>query len=143
YHHILTHDRGMPENNYTAWLNASLSCIYSINGERDKLERLMNGVGGIKHHLSIAVKADQLEFEGSIYYHIFVLRAYMIAAEMAESFDIDCYSIRGEQEQSMEGMLDVLVQLADEDGKLPALHDGPFERVPFAREIAEVFEIGW
>lgn len=143
YHHILTHERGTPENNYTAWLNAALVSIHSIHNDSGKLEQLMNGEGGVKHHLSVAVHADQLEFEGSVYYHIFVLRAYMIAAEMAERHEIDCFSIRGEQGQSIEGMLDVLVLLADENGVLPALHDGPYERVPYTREVIEVFEIGW
>ena len=42
----------------------------------------------------------------------------------------------------MQGMLSVLVRLSDPDGFLPALHDGPYRRVPFAREIAEIAEIG-
>jgi hypothetical protein len=94
------------------------------------------------HHLSIGIKPDQLEFEGSVYYHIFVLRAYLIAAEMAERFGINLYAAEGEQGQSFKGMFDVLVLLANPQGELSALHDGPFKRVPFAREISEIFEIG-
>jgi hypothetical protein len=143
YHHILTHDRGNPENNYTAWLNAALCCIYAIQGDREKLDQLIHSAGGIQHHLSIAINPDHLEFEGSIYYHVFVLRAYLIAVEMLQRFGIDGFSYQGHQGQHIEGMLDVLAGLADEQGVLPALHDGPYERIPFAREIAEVFEIGW
>ncbi|MDF2960850.1 MAG: Heparinase family protein [Paenibacillus sp.] len=142
YRHILIHERKNAENNYTAWLNAALSCVYAVRGQRGQLEALIDGEGGWKHHLSIGVKPDQFEFEGSTYYHIFVLRAYLISAEMAERFGIDLYQAKGEQGQSMKGMFEVLVGLADDQGVLPALHDGPLARVPFAREIAEIMEIG-
>ncbi|TDF96572.1 heparinase II/III domain-containing protein [Paenibacillus piri] len=142
YRHILIHERSNAENNYTAWLNAALCCVYTIRGQREQLEALIEDEGGWKHHLTIGVKPDQLEFEGSTYYHIFVLRAYLIAAEMAARFSIDLYHTEGGQGQSMKGMFDVLVGLSDDQGVLPALHDGPLARVPFAREIAEIMEIG-
>lgn len=142
YRRILIHERGNAENNYTAWLNASLSCIYAVKGDRSGLLALIAGEGGWKHHLSIGVKPDQLEFEGSTYYHVFVLRAYLISAEMAERFGIDLYDAEGTAGQSMRGMFDVLAALADDRGGLPALHDGPMERLPYAREIAEIMEIG-
>ncbi|SFL48951.1 Alginate lyase [Paenibacillus sp. 1_12] len=142
YRQILIHDRQNPENNYTAWLNASLSCVYAVRGQQELLQGLIDGEGGWKHHLAIGVKPDQFEFEGSTYYHIFVLRAYLISAEMAERFGVDLYPVQAEQGQSMRGMFDVLVGLADDQGVLPALHDGPLARVPFAREIAEILEIG-
>ena len=82
YHHMLTQDRGNPENNYTAWLIAALFSIYAVQGEAEKLRQLVVKEGGLRHHLSIAIRPDQLEFEGSVYYHVFVLRAYLIAAEM-------------------------------------------------------------
>jgi hypothetical protein len=142
YRAILIYERNNPESNYTAWLNASLSCVYAIQGNQEKLQGLLSGEGGFHHHLSIGVKSDQLEFEGSTYYHIFVLRAYLITAEMASRFGINLYQTQGEQGQSLEGMFDVLVKLANDVGELPALHDGPYMRVPYAREIAEIFEIG-
>lgn len=143
YRRILIYERGNPESNYTAWLNASLSCVYAAKGERSKLEGLLQGEGGFIHHLTIGVKPDHFEFEGSTYYHIFVLRAYLIVAEMAARFGIDLYRAKGGQGQSLEGMFDVLAGLSNEQGELPALHDGPYARVPFAREIAEVFETGF
>lgn len=142
YHAILTSERGNPENNYTAWLNAALSCVYAARGEQEKLLAQLDAEGGFRHHLSIAVKPDQLEFEGSIYYHVFVLRAYFISAEMARRFGEDLYQYSGEQGQTLRGMLAVLAQLADAGGSLPALHDGPYRREPYARELAEIFEIG-
>lgn len=142
YRHILIHERRNAENNYTAWLNAALSCVYAVKGDRGGLLALIAGEGGWKHHLSIGVKPDQLEFEGSTYYHVFVLRAYLISAEMAERFGIDLYDAEGTAGQSMSGMFDVLAALADDRGVLPALHDGPVERLPYAREIAEIMEIG-
>ncbi|MGV2786894.1 heparinase, partial [Clostridium perfringens] len=67
YHHVLTWERGNPENNYTAWLIAALFSIYAVQGETEKLRQLVAKEGGLRHHLSIAIRPDQLEFEGSIY----------------------------------------------------------------------------
>ncbi len=143
YRHILIHEKKNAENNYTAWLNASLACVYAAKGaERSKLQSLLDGPGGFYHHLSIGVKPDGFEFEGSTYYHVFVLRAYLIAAEMCLRFGVDLYGAKGEAGQSLQGMLQVLAELASDSGQLPALHDGPYNRVPFAREIVEVFEAG-
>lgn len=142
YRGILIHERNNAENNYTAWLNASLACVYAARGERHELEALVEAEGGFRHHLSIGVKPDQLEFEGSTYYHVFVLRAYLIFAEMAKRCDRDLYACEGSLGQSMRGMVEALAELADDQGVLPALHDGPMERLPYAREIAEVAELG-
>ncbi|WP_438492519.1 heparinase II/III domain-containing protein [Paenibacillus sp. IHBB 3054] len=142
YRHILIHEKKNAENNYTAWLNASLACVYAAKGTRAKLGSLLEGEGGFYHHLSIGVKPDGFEFEGSTYYHIFVLRAYLIAAEMAGRFGVDLYDAKGAQGQSIRGMFQLLVELSGDNGELPAVHDGPYARVPFAREIVEVIEIG-
>ncbi|MFS0726220.1 heparinase II/III family protein [Paenibacillus sp. 1P07SE] len=142
YHGILVHERKEPANNYTAWLIAALASVYAARGERQRMAELVACEGGFRHHLGIAVQPDQLEFEGSIYYHVFVLRAYFITAEMAERCGIGLYDAVGAEGQSLQGMCDVLVTLADGGGRLPALHDGPYDRVPYAREIAEVLEIG-
>ncbi|WP_239696511.1 heparinase II/III domain-containing protein [Paenibacillus oryzisoli] len=142
YRGILIHERNNAENNYTAWLNASLACVYAARRERHELEALVEAEGGFCHHLSIGVKPDQLEFEGSTYYHVFVLRAYLIFAEMAKRCGKDLYASEGSLGQSMRGMMEALAELADDHGVLPALHDGPMERLPYAREIAEVAEQG-
>ena len=143
YRYILIHEKKNAENNYTAWLNASLACVYAAKGaDRAKLQSLLDGPGGFYHHLSIGVKPDGFEFEGSTYYHVFVLRAYLIATEMCLRFGVDLYGAKGEAGQSLQGMLQVLAELASDSGQLPALHDGPYNRVPFAREIVEVFEAG-
>lgn len=142
YRKILIEERKQPENNYTAWLNACLACVYAATQDHDKMKALTNSKGGLHHHLSIAIRPDQLEFEGSTYYHIFVLRAYFIAAEMAERLDINLYDMTGNDGQTYKGMLDALVSISAPDGQLPALHDGPYQRLPFARETVEIFEIG-
>lgn len=143
YRHILIHDRGNPENNYTAWLNACLACVYAAQEAPAKLERLIGDEGGFIHHLSIGVKPDGFEFEGSTYYHIFVLRAYFIFAEMAERLGTELFGASGRSGQTLERMLDAASGLSGPNGELPALHDGPYRRIPFARETAEVFEIGY
>ncbi|MHA6484907.1 heparinase II/III family protein [Paenibacillus sp. strain BS8-2] len=143
YHEILTIDRAQPENNYTAWLNAALSCIYGVKQDEAKLITLLEQEGGFKHHMEIAIQGDGLEFEGSVYYHVFVLRAYLITASVLERFGMDGYAIRAEGNRHIEGMLDVLAQLADEQGRLPAFHDGPYDRLPYTLELIEVFEQGY
>lgn len=143
YHKILTVDRDEVENNYTAWLNAGLCCVYAAMKDKNKLEQLVYANGGLKDHLSSAILEDGFEFEGSIYYHLFVLRAYMISAEMLERFSIDGYALEGENGQTLEKMLRVLVLFTDANGKLLATHDGPYERLPYLREIIEVLEIGY
>lgn len=142
YRNILIEDRQQPESNYTAWLNACLACIYAATKNADKMKVLIETRGGLQDHLSLAIRRDQLEFEGSIYYHIFVLRAYLIAAEMAAHLGLDLYDMSGEQGQTYQGMLEAMLPLTSQNGELPALHDGPYQRLPYAREIAEVFEIG-
>ncbi|WP_010276776.1 heparinase II/III domain-containing protein [Paenibacillus senegalensis] len=142
-HCILTRERQQPESNYTAWLNAALCSVYAAAGEERQLLRVLAGEGGYRQHLSLAIRPDQLEYEGSIYYHLFVLRAYMITGEMAARWGHDLYAERGTAGQSLEGMLDVTAGLAAADGQLPAFHDGPYSREPYAREIAEVFEQGY
>lgn len=111
---LLVHEQKKPESNYTAWLNAALACLYARRNDTERLKELVEGEGGLKHHLTIGVNPDQLEYEGSTYYHVFVLRAYFILAEMAERLGIDLYSITGEKGQSFEGMLDVMVTLAND-----------------------------
>ncbi|WP_174819931.1 heparinase II/III domain-containing protein [Paenibacillus koleovorans] len=172
YRHILIHERNHPESNYTAWLNAALGAVYAAQAAGDsgsgggvsggnvsrgngdvaergdaaaleRMNQLIEGVGGFRHHLAIGVKPDQFEFEGSTYYHVFVLRAYFISAEMAARVGVDLYGMSGEGGQSLRGMLDVLAALANDKGELPAMHDGPYKRIPFAREIAEVLETGY
>ncbi|WP_051620589.1 alginate lyase family protein [Paenibacillus sp. UNC451MF] len=139
---LLVYEQQKPENNYTAWLNAALACLYACNKDTESLKKLIEGAGGLKNHLTIGVNPDQLEYEGSTYYHVFVLRAYFILAEMAARLGVDLYSVTGEKGQSFEGMLDVMVALSNDQGELIALHDGPYQRVPYAREIAETVEIG-
>lgn len=140
---ILVEERGDARNNYTAWLNACLSAVYAVRGDDRALAALLEAPGGLRDHLSIGVLADGLEFEGSTYYHLFVLRAYLIAAEMAERLGTDLYAMTGAAGQSFYGMLLAAADLAAPNGELPALHDGPYRRVPYAREVAEVMEIGW
>ncbi|TMV50752.1 alginate lyase family protein [Paenibacillus mesophilus] len=139
-HRVLVFEKRTPESNYTAWLFAALCAVYAVTDNERGLRSLIEAEGGFAHHLSIGVYPDRFEHEGSVYYHVFVLRAYWIAAEMAGRFGIDLYRLRGSKGQSIEDMADLLAQLANVNGRLPALHDGPYERQPYAREIAEVME---
>lgn len=139
-HQVLVFEKRTPESNYTAWLFAALCAVCAVTDNERGMRSLIEAEGGFAHHLSIGVYADRFEYEGSVYYHVFVLRAYLIAVEMAGRLGIDLYRLRGSKGQSIEHMADLLAELADDCGRLPALHDGPYERPPYAREIAEVME---
>lgn len=137
WHHIVE-VRDEPANNYVAWLDAAgaaLCTALSALGEpvdepvADAClwrERLLA-------HLALATDEDGWEWEGSTYYHLFVLRAYLLALQGA-----DPPSVPAGARDRLAAMLAVLVRLAGPDGALPVLHDGPFDRAPAHLEVLEI-----
>ena len=71
--------------------------------------------------------------EGSTYYHLFVLRAYLLTLR-----GTDPAALPADAADRLAGMVQVLAGLAAPDGTLPMLHDGPFDRVPAHLEVLEV-----
>lgn len=130
--------QGHLASNYTAWLNAAgvatSRAAAAVRGrEWDGAKRWLEGDHGLYAHLRVAVAEDGWEWEGSTYYHGFVLRAALLALRST-----DPAAIPSDVVGVLAGMTDVLAAIATDGGILPALHDGPYLRRPLALEWLEL-----
>ncbi|WP_328908360.1 heparinase II/III family protein [Streptomyces sp. NBC_00234] len=130
--------KGQLASNYTAWLNAAgvaaSRAASAVRGrDWDGGERWLEGDHGLYAHLRVAVAEDGWEWEGSTYYHGFVLRAALLALRSTDPADIPSDVV-----DVLAGMTDVLATIATPGGILPALHDGPYLRDPLALEWLEL-----
>ncbi|WP_328375168.1 heparinase II/III family protein [Streptomyces sp. NBC_00440] len=130
--------QGLLASNYTAWLNAAGSAAgrasAAVRGQEwDGAKQWLEGEHGLYEHLRAAVADDGWEWEGSTYYHGFVLRAALLALRSADPAAVpaDVLDVLAE-------MADVLAAVATPGGILPALHDGPYLRGPLALEWLEL-----
>ncbi|MGW2848733.1 heparinase II/III domain-containing protein [Streptomyces sp. NPDC001274] len=125
-------------SNYTAWLNAAGAAAgrgaAAVRGRAwDGAGRWLEGEHGLYAHLRVAVAEDGWEWEGSTYYHGFVLRAALLALRGA-----DPAALPPDVVDVLAGMTDALAAIATPGGILPALHDGPYRRAPLALEWLEL-----
>ena len=104
--------------------------------EWDGAEQWLEGDHGLYAHLRVAVADDGWEWEGSTYYHGFVLRAALLALRST-----DPAAIPSDVVGVLAGMTDVLAVIATDGGILPALHDGPYLRAPLALEWLELVSL--
>ncbi|WP_250300463.1 heparinase II/III family protein [Streptomyces sp. A 4/2] len=130
--------QGLLASNYTAWLNAAGAATgpaaAMVRGQEwDGAKQWLEGEHGLYAHLRVAVADDGWEWEGSTYYHGFVLRAALLALRSA-----DPAAIPSDVVGVLAGMTDVLAAIATPGGILPALHDGPYRRHPLALEWLEL-----
>ncbi|WP_029253970.1 heparinase II/III domain-containing protein [Paraoerskovia marina] len=130
---VLVDERDDARSNYTAWLDAAgalLARALVVCGEPVHaglwVERTLD-------HLDLAVGDDGWEWEGSTYYHLFVLRAYLLALRDVKPTDLPQASV-----EALAAMVRVLAEVAAPDGRLPSLHDGPYDRAPMHREVLEI-----
>ncbi|MFF3301787.1 heparinase II/III family protein [Streptomyces sp. NPDC002908] len=133
--------RGDLASNYTAWLNAagavaSRAASAARGPEWDGAKQWLEGEHGLYAHLRVAVAEDGWEWEGSTYYHGFVLRAALLALRST-----DPASVPADVAGVLAGMTDVLASIATPGGLLPALHDGPYLRHPLALEWLELISL--
>lgn len=133
--------RGDLASNYTAWLNAagaatSRAASAARGLEWDGAKEWLEGEHGLYAHLRVAVAEDGWEWEGSTYYHGFVLRAALLALHAT-----DPASLPADVAGVLAGMTDVLASIATPGGLLPALHDGPYLRRPLALEWLELIAL--
>lgn len=137
----LVEERGELRNNYTAWLDAAGALFArassALGDEAADLEQWQEGPHGLHAFLEAAVGDDGWEWEGSTYYHLFVLRACLLGLGGSAP-----RSLPEPVADRLERMLAVLVGLATEAGVLPVLHDGPYARVPAQQELLEVAVLG-
>ncbi|MFE7327372.1 heparinase II/III family protein [Streptomyces sp. NPDC057565] len=130
--------QGHLASNYTAWLNAagvaaSRGAAAARGEEWDGAKVWLDGEHGLYAHLRVAVADDGWEWEGSTYYHGFVLRAALLALRSTDPATVPSDVIG-----VLAGMTDVLAAIATPGGILPALHDGPYLRRPLALEWLEL-----
>ncbi|BDZ41966.1 hypothetical protein GCM10025865_12650 [Paraoerskovia sediminicola] len=130
---ILVTDRGDERNNYTAWLNAAGALLARALTRCGRVAHAGRWVERTLDHIELAVHPDGWEWEGAAYYHLFVLRAYLLALR-----DVRPQEIPAAARRRLAAMIRVLAQVAAPDGRLPALHDGPYSRVPMHREVLEI-----
>ncbi len=130
------------KNNYMAWLNVTLGCLGFALNDQALIDRAILPPAGFSVHFKQSVWADGLEFEGTPYYHNFVLLANLILAETAKTNDIDLYAIAGNEGQTLTSMGCAFAQLTWPDGSIPDLSDGSYwQDSIYDSEICQVFEI--
>ncbi|WP_228183568.1 heparinase II/III domain-containing protein [Streptomyces anulatus] len=133
--------QGHLASNYTAWLNAAgvaasraAAAVRSTPWEGAGC--WLEGEHGLYAHLRVAVADDGWEWEGSTYYHGFVLRAALLALRSTtpSALPTDVVGV-------LAGMTDVLAAVATPGGVLPALHDGPYRRDALGLEWLELIAL--
>ncbi|MEJ1154548.1 heparinase II/III domain-containing protein [Microbacterium marmarense] len=131
--HILVVERDDLRSNYTAWLDASGRLLHLARVAWDLAAPDDNLEARVYEHMRVAVLEDGWEWEGSTYYHVFVLRAYLLALR-----GIDPRSIPTDIVAILSKMVGVLPAIAAPDGRLPIIHDGPYDRLAMHREVLEI-----
>ncbi|RYV52120.1 heparinase II/III domain-containing protein [Pengzhenrongella frigida] len=130
---ILVVDRSEPASNYTAWLDAAGGSLSRALVALGRPGDVTAWVDRTLEHLSLAVLADGWEWEGSTYYHLFVLRASLLNLR-----GTDPAALPQDAVERLAAMVGVLASLAAPDGALPVLHDGPYDRTGMDLEVLEV-----
>ncbi len=120
---------GRFDSNYTAWLIAAGA---TCSGRRQWL----TGPHGLFAHVPAAIRPDGWEWEGSTYYHGFVLRAYLLALQA-----LPLVEVPDEVQARLNEMAAVLSTITTTGGLVPALHDGPYDRPPARYELEELHEL--
>ncbi|GAB4262985.1 MAG: heparinase II/III family protein [Candidatus Promineifilaceae bacterium] len=134
--------QGAIHHNYMAWINAALGCLGFALADQSLINRAVQLPAGFTAHLDQAILADGLEFEGSPYYHNFVLLADLILAEAARANDINLYEVVGAEGQTLVTMGCAFAKLAWPDSSIPDLAEGSYwQDSIYDPEIIQVFEI--
>ena len=129
-------------HNYMSWINVTLGCLGFTLQDEALIARAIQPPAGFINHLDTAILADGLEYEGTPYYHNFVLLAYLILAEAARANGIDLYATVGSQGQTVASMGCAFANLAWPDGAIPDLAEGSYwQDSIYDPEIWQVFEI--
>jgi hypothetical protein len=127
--------QGRFASNYTAWFVAAGAVC-----TRDP--HWLTGPDGMFAHVLAGTGADGWEWEGSTYYHAFVLLAYSRALRAIPDVEVP-----SKVAQRLAAMAQVLRVLSHPGAKtlrsdtLPALHDGPYRRAGYNAELAELDEL--
>ncbi len=130
------------ESNYMAWLNVTIGCLGFALNDPALIERAIQPPAGFAAHLDRAILAGGLEYEGSPYYHNFVLLANLILAEAARANNINLYTVAGSHGQTLASMGHAFAGLAWPDGTIPDISEGSYwQNSIYDPEICVAFEI--
>ena len=132
---VLVVEQANPTSNYVAWIDAAgglLGRALLALGQDAGPTDVATWVSRTIEHSHLAVAADGWEWEGSTYYHLFVIRAYLL--NLAGT---DPTALAAADADTFARMLRVLAALAAPDGRLPMLHDGPYDRAGVHLEVLE------
>ncbi len=129
-------------HNYMAWVNVTLGCLGFALNDQSLIDRAILAPAGFIIYLDAAILPDGFEFEGTPYYHNFVLLANLILAEAAKANGIDLYAVAGRDGQTVASMGNAFTHLAWADGSIPDLAEGSYWRNSiFDSEICQAFEL--
>ncbi|MFA9446377.1 heparinase II/III family protein [Egicoccus sp. AB-alg6-2] len=134
---VLVGERDDFPNNYTAWLNAAGAVAAWLQGGDERRAPWLTGEHGQFAHVLAATGPDGWEWEGATYYHVFVLRAYLLSLR-----GLRANALPPPVRDRLGQMLAVLPAVAAPGGRLPALHDSPYRRDVSDQEVLEVVAIG-
>ncbi|WP_106537574.1 heparinase II/III domain-containing protein [Haloactinopolyspora alba] len=130
---LLVDERGELRSNYTAWLDcAGATAARALRALGEPEDPRPWTKGGFEQ-LRAAVGDDGWEWEAATYYHVFVLRAHLLALHGVEPA-----ALPRDVADRLAGMVRVLSSLAAPDGDVPVLHDGPYRRDGALLELIEV-----
>ncbi|MBM7786422.1 heparinase II/III domain-containing protein [Tenggerimyces flavus] len=124
--------QGKFSSNYTAWLTAA-EIVTSTAAGLIRGEVVERDWTTLYDHVLAATGDDGWEWEGSTYYHGFVLRAYLLTLR-----GVAPASLPEPVGNRLAAMIAVLTGIASPGGVLPALHDGPYERPATEEEWVEL-----
>ena len=130
---ILVGERNDVRSNFTAWLNAAgaaTSRALADLGEPVADHGWITGPHGLYAHVRAAILDDGWEWEGSTYYHNFVLLAYLETLR-----GTDPAALPADVAARLAAMVGVRESIALGDGLLPALHDSPYHRPAGASQV--------
>ena len=130
------------KHNYMSWVNVTLGCLGFALADQSLINRAIQPPAGFNIHLDLSTLADGLEFEGTPYYHNFVLLAHLLLAEAAKANGIDLYAVTGTKGQTLVGMGSAFASLAWPDGTIPDLAEGSYwQDSIYDPEIYQSFEM--
>lgn len=113
---ILRNDAGM--SNWQSWHNAAIGAAGLAIGDRELVERAINGPSGFRFQMRRSVFDDGFWYEGAWSYHFYALDPLFTLAEMGWRAGYDLYA-----EMSLRKMFEAPLRFALPDWTLPAFND--------------------
>jgi hypothetical protein len=139
---IASFDEGW--SNRQVWNNTAMIAAgvwLGASGSSSPLATGLDGPHGIRAQLVRAVSNEGLWFEGENY-HLFALRGFLLAAELAKTVGLDLYGIDGPA-QRLQDMFAAPLLTVLPDLTLPARGDAPYGVSLQQPRFAELWEIAW